>query len=586
VSNDYTPATPAIRKQPDVQVALGGMPGAPDGPELTLEQIEALANAPAPAPAPEPEVVHAPDDRGRELIDFLRGWPEFRAASWAGWRERVFSRISESTRELWVCAGRGAGKTRSGAVLALYAATRQWPRVAGERIYVAIAAPDRKQAQISYRYIRGLIAARPELESLVENETRDSIDLSNGITIEVITASLVQTRGRSYACFILEEAAFLQASEDDGADNRSDQEIIRAIKPGLARVPGSLLVVLSSPWARKGALWGAHKKFAKTGGDDRVLYVQASTIELNPVFDQAAIAAAYADDSTSARTEYGAEFRSDIESFVSVEVLDACTVEGRRELGFDETAGGYLAFVDPAGGSGGDSMTLAISHRHGAAAVLDAVVEVIPPFKPSEAVAEMVEVLARFDIRAVVGDRYAGDWPRDAFAKHNIGYEPSERSKSEIYTEFLPLLNGSRASLLDLPRLRQQLLSLERRTARGTGRESIDAAGGRLHDDVANAVAGALVLVAEKRNGWRQVFGTPTDGVDDRGREWRGGRPWAGVFEEFASWDSKRRCVKLPPTYRDGKEQPLTAAEITKWNEAIRDGRLRPPRPPLTVVWG
>jgi hypothetical protein len=61
------------------------------------------------------------------------------------------------------------------------------------------------------------------------------------------------------------------------------------------------------------------------------------------------------------------------------------------------------------------------------------------------------------------------------------------------YREILPLLNGHRARLLDHPRLVTQLCSLERRTARG-GRDSIDHPPMQ-HDDVANAAAGALLMV-------------------------------------------------------------------------------------------
>jgi hypothetical protein len=51
--------------------------------------------------------------------------------------------------------------------------------------------------------------------------------------------------------------------------------------------------------------------------------------------------------------------------------------------------------------------------------------------------------------------------------------------------------------LLDLRRLTAQLCGLERRTTRG-GRDSIDHAPGG-HDDLANAVAGALLLTAARR---------------------------------------------------------------------------------------
>src|SRR5207245_7560644 len=71
----------------------------------------------------------------------------------------------------------------------------------------------------------------------------------------------------------------------------------------------------------------------------------------------------------------------------------------------------------------------------------------------------------------------------------------SAEARPTIYGSFLPLLNSpGRVELLDDPRLVSQLLSLERRTARG-GRDSVDhSVGGR--DDCANAAAGVLVAVA------------------------------------------------------------------------------------------
>jgi hypothetical protein len=58
----------------------------------------------------------------------------------------------------------------------------------------------------------------------------------------------------------------------------------------------------------------------------------------------------------------------------------------------------------------------------------------------------------------------------------------------------LPILNSRRCQLLDIPRLISQFHGLERRTARG-GKDSIDHGPGQ-HDDIANAVAGAIVLAS------------------------------------------------------------------------------------------
>jgi hypothetical protein len=71
--------------------------------------------------------------------------------------------------------------------------------------------------------------------------------------------------------------------------------------------------------------------------------------------------------------------------------------------------------------------------------------------------------------------------------------------KSDIYRDALPLFNAGRAQLLDLKRLINQLCSLERRTARG-GRDLIDHLWHPgTHDDLANAVCGAFVMLERDR---------------------------------------------------------------------------------------
>jgi len=89
-----------------------------------------------------------------------------------------------------------------------------------------------------------------------------------------------------------------------------------------------------------------------------VLVWQGDTRSMNPAVDPDIIAEA---DEAAAAAEYGAEFRRDIESFVSREAVDAVVVQGRHELA-RLSAAEYVAFVDPSGGIQ-DSMTLAIAHR-------------------------------------------------------------------------------------------------------------------------------------------------------------------------------------------------------------------------------
>ena len=430
------------------------------------------------------------------LLAFMNLFPEFRASSWDGWRA-VLGRLTDAVREFYAIVGRGAGKSRIVALLACFFASRSYPRAPGESIYIGVFAPDRKQAGITFRYILGLLRSVPALAKLIVSDIRDSIELSNGIIIEVVTASIAAPRGRAYALVIVEEGAFLPTDQSANPDF----EILRSVRPALARVPGSLLAFVSSPYARRGVAWTAYQKHHGQPDGDVVL-LQASTLELNPTFDRRAIEVAYAEDEPAARAEYGGEFRTDLESYVSSEAIARVVARGVRErapLPLDQVD--YADFRDPAGGSGGDSDTIAVAHGEEredgrVAAVLDLIREAVPPFSPEQVTADFMGAVKPYGVREVVGDRYAGEWPREACRRHGIEYRVSERTKSEIYSAFLPALNSGRVELLDHPKLLAQLAGLERRTGFG-GRDAIDHAP-RGHDDLINAAAGALLLVLDE----------------------------------------------------------------------------------------
>ena len=83
-------------------------------------------------------------------------------------------------------------------------------------------------------------------------------------------------------------------------------------------------------------------------------------------------------------------------------------------------------------------MTLAIGHREGDTAIVDALREVRPPFGPETVVAGFVDVMRPYGIRCVEGDRYGGEWPRAAFRKLDISYEVCSATKSALYTPTAP----------------------------------------------------------------------------------------------------------------------------------------------------
>ena len=144
----------------------------------------------------------------------------------------------------------------------------------------------------------------------------------------------------------------------------------------------------------------------------------------------------------------------------------------------------YTAFVDPAGGSGQDSMTLAVAHVNAEGiAVLDLVREMKPPFSPESVTTEFAETVKRYTDCAT-SDRWGGDWVAEAFRKQGVTVMPSDLSKSEVYIELLPALNSGKVELLDHDRLQHQLVGLERRTGR-SGKDAVDHPPGS-HDDVIN----------------------------------------------------------------------------------------------------
>jgi len=414
----------------------------------------------------------------------------------------IFERHTGRTRpptapakEAWAICGRRGGKSRIAATEAVYLACfRDYRSILapGERGTLPIIAADRRQARNVFRYVNGLLNGCPMLAGLVASRTAESVELTNGVTIEVHTASFRSIRGYTVIGAVCDEIAYWRS--DDSAN--PDREILAALRPAMATVPGALLVAISSPYARRGVLWDAYRR--SYGQDGDVLVWQAPTRAMNPLVPEHFIAEAYEADEASAAAEYGAEFRRDIESFIPRETVEACVVPGRFELPRRWDAY-YAAFVDPSGGSA-DSMTLAIAHRESdGTAVLDALREVRPPFSPDAVVQDFAALLRSYSIAQVMGDRYAGEWPRERFAAHGITYQACEKPKSELYALLLPMLNSRKVALLDHPRLVSQLCALERRTA-WAGRDSIDHPPGG-QDDAANAVAGAVAALTLQGNG-------------------------------------------------------------------------------------
>lgn len=405
--------------------------------------------------------------------------------------------IGKPFTEAALICGRRSGKSRMLATTAVHLAIcRDYALylAPGELATIAIIASDRRQARTIFRYVDALLRETPMLKPLIVESTAETITLSNRVQIEIATNNFRVTRGYTFAAVLLDEVAFFRDA-DSGSVN-PDEELYRALRPGMLTIPGAVLLSASSPYRKKGILWNLHKRHFGVDGS-RVLVWQASSSEMNSTLEAGLIAEAYDDDPAAASAEYGGLFREDLADFVDRQALENCVMRGVQEI--PPVAGvRYKAFCDMSGG-GADSMCLAVSHLENGVGILDLCREIRGPASPEGAVAEFSELLRSYNLRHVTGDKYAGLWPSERFHAHGIMYEPSTLSKSEIYQNLLPLLlSGGKVTLLDQKTLITQFANLERRTARG-GRDSIDhPSGAGQHDDCSNATAGALLSIAGK----------------------------------------------------------------------------------------
>ncbi len=439
--------------------------------------------------------------------------PWFSGPTWSYWRVvdkvifgeplddaelAIFKQLSglrqaptEPYREVWLCFGRRSAKDLKAASINVYLATIGAERfgyldrlVRGERGVVQLLAVDRDQAAVCLNFTRAFFE-QPMLAALVKRQTTDTIELHSGISIEITTNDRRRVRGRTVISCTLDEVAHWRSVD---SSVNPDEDVYQSVKPSMATIPNALMLGISSPYSRRGLFWRKYREaYGKRG---QVLFLKAPTWQMNPNLPRRGevILQAYESDASWASAEYGAEFRTDLEAFVSADVVEACTVPGRHELPRLADVS-YKAFCDPSGGSS-DSMTLTIAHREGDRVILDCVRERRAPFNPDDVTREFSETLKSFGLCRVRGDRYAGEWPKARFEAHGISYEAEERPKSVLYGMLLPALNSGKVELLDLPKMAAQLVGLERRTSRG-GKDSIDHAPGA-HDDIANAVAGVV----------------------------------------------------------------------------------------------
>ena len=357
----------------------------------------------------------------------------------------------------------------------------------GEHGTLALVAQDQRATRTAFGYVRGYMTGSPLLRAMIDEEREAELWLTNRMRVVCFASSAKSIRGWSIPAAVMDELAFFRL--DAGAD--ADVEIQTALRRGGVGFPHARLLKITTPYLRAGV---AYEDFTQYYGQDSpdVLVWRATTLEMNPTISEHRLAREQRVDSQRFAREYLAEFGDDIEAFLPSAWSAGAVIEGRREMPASPEYV-YTVTVDPSGGAtAGDEFVVNVLHVEGDRFVQDLVKGWSSGRGQTVNLAAIVEEIAqickRYRTSTVIGDHYAGEWPKQEFQKVGLFYRPATFDKSASYLELEPQLATGRVELLDDPTLVRQLRQLERRYKVGGKKVTIDHPKGG-HDDRANALA-------------------------------------------------------------------------------------------------
>ncbi len=469
-----------------------------------------------------------------ESTRMLGGLPCFRTlSSWSNWivfllalyglpmttaQEQIFCTHTGRSRyvrrdggfpEAAAIVGRQAGKDRIGSAIQAYEAISAEPQADGTELYsLNIAQDSRASLRTAFRYVTAPFEVVPAFRRFVLGRKTGAWTLQNNVVLANYPCVPESIRGIRACVAILTELAFFRSTDNTPVD----KEMLRAIRPTVATTGGKI-IILSSPYGQYGELHELHRRhFGRDDSD--VLVWQATAPQMNPTLPPDYLQRMERDDPEAYRSEVLGEFRAGLSTFLDPENLAACVETGMHERP-RYTGQSYRFFWDPASGSGKDSFVVAGAHwdRHSKRAILDVVRSWTPPFNPTGAMAEACALMRTYGVSDAFGDRYAPGFVLEQCRAHDMQYHFSEKDRSQLYLELLPLVNAQQVNMLDHADLLRQLRGLERRRG-SSGRDRVDHAPGQ-HDDLANAAAGALVLAAEAGKFPEKLISYPGEGLDE-----------------------------------------------------------------------
>jgi hypothetical protein len=362
---------------------------------------------------------------------------------------------------------------------------------------VLIVANDKDQADQDLDLAKKIIAANPDIGEELE-VLADEIRRRDGRgTMRILPANNVIGQHGKTACFI----GF------DEIHGYKDHALLEALAPDPTRYCLVWITSYDTIFDLEGVPLHDFKKIGIEGIDERMLFSWYSgdyttdpafanlepELRANPSIGSWPEGRGYLDQQR--RRLPSSRFRrlhlnlpgAPQGAFFDQGIVERAIVAGRQQIepqdGID-----YLAFCDMSGGSNDDA-TLGIAHWNGEKAVLDALISQgePTPFNPRLAVARFAVMCKRYRCREVHGDAYAGQTFRHDFSDLGIDYIVEKQTRTDLYENLEVALNAGQVELLDIAKLRRELMTIVHRGA------SLDHMPGQ-HDDWATSAAGALTL--------------------------------------------------------------------------------------------
>ena len=379
-------------------------------------------------------------------------------------------------------------------MIALYEAFRTHGLPPGERGYVMLLARNKDQAQVAFRYIYKYISESPILSKRIVSKTKHEIVLDNNIIIGCYACTHDRVRGRSLVAVICDEIGFW--ADGDAAANPAE-EVLAALRPGMATVRNAKLIKISSPYVKCGVLWD---EFSRRKELDFPVW-QLTTFEMNPTLREEDFESERRMGEEKYRREYLAQFTDSVNGWIDSDTLNLCIVAGRREVPRQDNAS-YVAVLDAA--SRHDDFALVIVHKDPQGMVVVDFVKTWTGTKkaplPFETVLSQVkDILETYGINTVTGDQYQADPISQHLLKLGIMFNLftfSAATRFKIFSGLKLLLIQGKIQLLDDVELNRQLRSLrEEKSPRG----NIDVQVSSGKDDRAVALALAVHKANEEK---------------------------------------------------------------------------------------